>query len=132
MIAVDTNVLVRVLVDDPSAPEQSALAHQLLLVHGEAWVSQVVQVETVWVLESTFGFAKAEILEALQALARQQQGLRLENAEAFATAVALFEDSAADFADCLILANAQQRQRTLYTFDRKLGRLHGARKLAKA
>jgi predicted nucleic-acid-binding protein len=129
MIAVDTNVLVRVLVDDPSEPEQSRLARQLLLVHGEAWVSQIVLIETVWVLESAFAFAKAEVLVALEALARQS-ALLLENADSFAAAVALYEDSAADFADCLILANAQSQRRTLYTFDRKLGRLHGARRLA--
>jgi predicted nucleic-acid-binding protein len=50
VIAVDTNVLVRLPVDDSQAPAQVSAARKLLKDKGPAFVSQIVQVETVWVL----------------------------------------------------------------------------------
>lgn len=53
MIAIDTNVLVRILVEDPDAPEQCQQARNLVLSASEpVWIAQIVLVEAVWVLES--------------------------------------------------------------------------------
>ncbi len=38
-------------------------------------------------------------------------------------------DTNVDFADCLILSDAQYMQLMLHTFDRKLSRLHGAKEV---
>ncbi|MFA7061261.1 MAG: PIN domain-containing protein [Pedobacter sp.] len=54
MIAVDTNVLIRILVDDPGAVPQMQAARALLANDEALHVPQIVQVETVWVLESTY------------------------------------------------------------------------------
>ncbi len=130
MIALDTNVLVRVLVDDESEPWQIQAARNLLKQHRAAWISKIVLVETVWVLESAFAFGKPEVLKALAALLRRP-GITFEDPDTVKEAVNLYTDSSADFADCLILATATSRLRVLYTFDRKLGRLHGAHRLEK-
>lgn len=61
MIAVDTNVLVRILVDDPGAAPQMQSARALLEKSEALYVPQIVQVETVWVLESAYGFDKTAI-----------------------------------------------------------------------
>jgi predicted nucleic-acid-binding protein len=58
MIAIDTNVLVRVLVNDPNAKEQCQLARDLITSHGKVWVCRIVLIETVWVLQSTYSFTK--------------------------------------------------------------------------
>jgi predicted nucleic-acid-binding protein len=55
VIAVDTNVLVRVLVDDPGQKAQVAAARSQVKRAGQVWVAQIVQAETVWVLESAYG-----------------------------------------------------------------------------
>lgn len=128
MIAIDTNVLVRVLVDDPSEPTQCELARSLLRTADKAWISQVVLVETVWVLESAFGFDKAAILKVLQELAIHER-LQIEGAEALDGALTLFSGNHTDFADCLILASTLRQQLTLFTFDAKLSRLDGAKRL---
>ncbi|MEY3786514.1 MAG: hypothetical protein RLZ75_719 [Pseudomonadota bacterium] len=47
MIAIDTNVLVRVLVNDPQAEEQCQLARDLLVTNKDVWVCRIVLVETV-------------------------------------------------------------------------------------
>lgn len=128
MIAIDTNVLVRVLVDDPDAPDQCEQARELLLTHSSAWVAQIVLVETVWVLESVYGFGRAEILNVIERI-RENPALELEAADRLDDALALYRDSTADFADSLILVAATQRRLILHTFDRKLGRLNGAQRI---
>ena len=128
MIALDTNVLVRVLVDDPDAPDQCEQARELLLTHSSAWIAQIVLVETVWVLESVYGFGRAEILNIIERI-RENPALELEAADRLDEALALYRDSTADFADSLILVAATQRRLILHTFDRKLGRLNGAQRI---
>ncbi len=129
MIAIDTNVLIRVLVDDPDAPDQCQQARELLLVHGSAWIAQIVLVETVWVLESVYGFGRTEILNVVERI-RENPALELEAVDRLDTALTLYRNSTADFADGLILlVAATQRRLVLHTFDRKLARLDGAQRI---
>ena len=72
MAAVDTNVLVRLLVADDLAQTRRALAY--LEARPPLWVSTVVLVETVWVLTEVYGWSKAQILAMLET-ASQQPGL---------------------------------------------------------
>ena len=55
MIAVDTNVLVRLLINDPNSQTQVSLAKALLKRAGQVYVPQIVQIEMVWVLETAYG-----------------------------------------------------------------------------
>ena len=68
MIAIDTNVLVRVLVNDPQAEDQCQLARDLLMTNKAVWVCRVVLVETVWVLQSAYKFSKNQIVGVLEKL----------------------------------------------------------------
>ncbi len=129
MIALDTNVLVRVVVDDPDAPEQCQQARELLLTQGSAWITPIVLIETVWVLESAYGFSKAETLTVIERI-RENPALELEAVDRLDTAITLYRNSNIDFADALILAAAIQQPLILHTFDRKLARLDGARRVA--
>ena len=61
MIALDTNVLVRIFVDDDKAHEQIKIARQVAKKHEALFVSQTVQVELVWVLDFSYQFQKANI-----------------------------------------------------------------------
>lgn len=128
MIAIDTNVLVRVVVDDPDAPEQCQQARELLLTHGSAWITEIVLIETVWVLESAYGFSKTEILNVIERI-RENPALEFEVVDRLDTALVLYRNSNVDFADVLILAAAMQQQVILHTFDRKLARLDGTQRV---
>jgi predicted nucleic-acid-binding protein len=64
-------------------------------------VAAIVLAELVWVLESCYGSAKAEIVAVLQRILRTKQ-LVVQDAETICKAVRLFEASKADFADRLI------------------------------
>lgn len=119
MIAVDTNVLVRVIVDDEESPEQSQQARTLVQVAGAVWISQIVQVEFVWVLERAYELDKAEIVQALQILLENPL-YELQAATHFAQALERFRQSNAGFADSLIAVESSVQGLELWTFDRKL------------
>ncbi|MDD3381200.1 MAG: type II toxin-antitoxin system VapC family toxin [Rugosibacter sp.] len=125
MLVLDTNVLVQILIDDPRAVGQCAAARALASAAGEVYVPQVVQIETVWVLESAYGFARAELAAVLETLLGNQSFV-LQHADVLRTALGEFRNGAADFSDYVILAQARAENMTLATFDRKLGKLPGA------
>ena len=126
MLAVDTNVLVRVLVDDPTALAQCRAARQAVSEAGEVFVSQVVQIETVWVLVSAYRLSKARLQDTLGAIA-SHPAFRLQRPEVFQAAFQHYLAGHADFADCMILAESTGAGHELATFDRKLGKLPGTR-----
>jgi len=126
MLAVDTNVLVRVLVDDPTALDQCRAARAMVSDAGEIFVSQIVQIETVWVLTKAYGLSKPALMATLDAVAKHP-AFRLQYPEMFQTAVQHYLSGHADFADCMILAESASAGHELATFDRKLGKLPGTR-----
>ena len=119
MISVDTNVLVRALVDDAGEPRQVASARAALRQAREVQISQIVQVETVWVLETAYGLPKAEVLAVLEHL-RGNVGFHLQQRALFEAALEEFRDGGAHFADYLILADSRAHKSKLLTFDKRL------------
>ena len=125
MLAVDTNVLVRMLVDDPDAQRQCEAARRAATEAGSVYVSQVVQVETVWVLERGYEVAKSALVDILERVVGNS-AFTLQRPEVFRVALHAFRTGRADFADYIILAEAHAHGATLATFDRKLGKHPGA------
>jgi len=102
MIGLDTNVIVRYLTHDD--PTQTAAAVRLidsLSSDSPGFLSMIVTVELVWVLETSYRFRKREIEQVLETLMRSKE-LVIERAEVVAQALRKFRASRADFADCLI------------------------------
>ncbi len=120
MIGLDTNVLVRYIMQDDKA--QSALATRLLeslTAESAGFVPLVVVVELAWVLSSAYGLDRTQLVDAFEVLLRTKE-LVVERAETVWKALRAFGSSNADFADCLIerSASAAGCDRTV-TFDRK-------------
>ncbi len=126
MIAVDTNVLVRALVDDPEQPAQVKSSRALIKKAEEVFISQIVQVETVWVLETVYNLKRDDILMVIDTLALNSAYI-IEHEHFFIEATAMFRSNKADFADYLILAAAQNQKITLATFDKRLSRSSGVK-----
>ncbi|MEO7853486.1 MAG: type II toxin-antitoxin system VapC family toxin [Rubrivivax sp.] len=132
MAALDTNVLVRYLVqDDPAQGETAAR-----LIHGAAhdgaalFVPVTVLLEVEWVLRSAFGFDKASVLHTLSRLMGTFE-LSFQAESAVEIALAQYEHGAADFADCLHAALAGEAgESPLWTFDKVAAKAAGARLLA--
>jgi predicted nucleic-acid-binding protein len=123
MRAVDTNVLVRLLARDD--PEQAAAAEAF--VAPGAWVSQVVLVETLWVLESVYEVDARGRAKAVEMLLEHRE-LTLQDPEVVERALALFRmRPSLGFSDCLVVESARKAGHgPVGTFDRELARLEGA------
>jgi predicted nucleic-acid-binding protein len=89
-------------------------------------VTQVVQIETGWVLESVYDFTRVELVEALEAVLSNQSFV-LQQSDIFRAALAEFRIGPADFAGYVILMEARAENIKLATFDRKLSKLKGTR-----
>jgi predicted nucleic-acid-binding protein len=127
MLGLDTNVLVRYLVQDDR--RQYEKARRLILREagkGEpVLVSLLVLLEIEWVLRSRYGLSKAELLAAFSALL-DAADLAIEDETSVENALYFWKDSAADFADCLIEArNRRLGCRATATFDGKALKLAG-------
>jgi predicted nucleic-acid-binding protein len=115
------------LLDDDDVQGRAARAFQR--THAPLFVSHVVLAELAWVLSSSYGFSR-ERLRALVEMLVDTAGVSLQEPNVVRAALADFRSSRADFSDCLILAIAQSAtEAPLATFDRKLGRLAGARRI---
>ncbi|TLS66725.1 type II toxin-antitoxin system VapC family toxin [Mariprofundus erugo] len=126
MIAADTNLLVRILVDDPNQSEQVAIARKIASDAKQMFVPQIVAVELVWVLQAAYKLDKSIIVPLLEHLLHNSAFI-LQAEERFMEALELFKKNSCGFSDCLIAAESQAANCTLMTFDKKLSRLYGVK-----
>lgn len=131
MAALDTNILVRLLVQDDA--RQTAAVHQLLtqtIQNAETlFVPVTVSLELEWVLRARYGFAKPDIIHALSTLLRAVE-LSFESEPALEMALLNYEQGSADYADCLHVALAElAHAQPLWTFDKAAAKAPGARRL---
>ncbi|MDP1691429.1 MAG: type II toxin-antitoxin system VapC family toxin [Burkholderiaceae bacterium] len=131
MIAVDTNVLVRLLVGDD--PAQAAKAQRCFdrAAEGDVsiWVSDTVLVELAWTLGKAYARDRRDIVMALRALSSHATVV-LESPAAVRSATDAFEQGPPDFADCLLSMKAKAAGcDQLVTFDRGMKGLPGVRLL---
>lgn len=128
MIAVDTNVLVRLLVEDD--PREAQAARTLVATAKEdgepILVVDPVLCELEWVLEAAYGAARKEIAKAVQGLLDDDAFVFVDRVSVV-EALGHYRQTAADLSDCLILTDARRAgARTTATFDRGLRRVPGA------
>ena len=116
MIAVDTNVLVRLLTGDD--PKQYATAKSLFS-SGHVWIAKTVLLETDWVLRSLYGFDEASIRDAFVGLLGLDN-VYMEDQDSVGAALAL-TGQMIEFADALHLSSRPAGAK-FYSFDRSLVR----------
>lgn len=103
MIGLDTNVLVRYLVQaDPAQTKQAnALIDRAAAQDKTMFVNHVVICELAWVLGRGYGHARPELAEIIEKILLGRQ-FEVEKKDVVWAALASFNSSRADFADCLI------------------------------
>jgi predicted nucleic-acid-binding protein len=131
VIALDTNILIRLLVRDD--PGQTALAEWLLQEAADAgehcFISDPVLCEVEWMLESSYQARRGDVLAAMQELFAGELFV-FEDRELLRQVIASYQESKADFSDCIIGAKARARgARTTYTFERVLAQTQGFTRL---
>jgi len=127
MIGLDTNVLLRYLVQDDLAQLRKAAEciEQRLTKSNPGFISVVVMVETVWVLEQVYSFANDQIIAAIKRILQIDVFL-IEHRLAIYVAMVALKQRRGSFADALIGAiNRRAGCSRTVTFDRKALRLPG-------
>lgn len=122
---VDTTVILRFLTGDP--PDMAAQARALLeaVEQGELTlvIDEIVVAETVWVLQSFYGYPSHEIARVVQELL-SHKGLEADDEPGLLAALNLFADKNVDFADALVAVHMGQRGiREIFSFDRHFDRV---------
>jgi len=131
MIALDTNILLRLLLADDL--HQLAKARRELATVRDAaagvFINDIVLAEGFWTLRGSYGYSKDDVLLVLRELLNSA-AFAFERRPVLQAACAMYEASAADFADCLIVAkNGAIGCKYTATFDRAMRGLLGAKVL---
>jgi len=126
MHAVDTNLLVRLVVRDDADQVDAAEA----FVAKGAWVSHLVLAETLWVLDAVYNRSAAQLANAVERMLNHKE-LTLQDADVVARALGHFRARPSlGFSDCLVLEIARKAGHLpLGTFDRNPAKLDGTRRL---
>lgn len=102
MIGIDTNVLVRyIMQDDAKQSPKATEIMEALTPDAPGFVSLVSIVELAWVLGGSYDLTRQQIGQVLDALLRAKEVV-VDRAEDVMKALRNFDRGQADFADCLI------------------------------
>ena len=123
MRAVDTNIVVRLIVRDDA---RQTTAAEKFVAKG-AWVPLLALAEAVGLLGTVYELSAKEQAAAIEMLI-QHRDLVLQDSEICAAALRLFRAKPAlGFSDCLMVEVVRKAGHTpLGTFDRDLGKVEGA------
>ena len=126
MVAVDTNILVRLLARDEAGQVHAGEA----FISKGAWVSHLVLAETLWVLDSVYDLSRTQIATAVEMLLNHRE-LSLQDADVVTAALDHYRRrSAVDFSDCLVLEIARKAGHLpVATFDRNFAKLDDVQRL---
>lgn len=124
MLALDTNLLVRLLINDD--PEQAGRVQAWLESNASAsqpaYIDHLVLCELAWVLERSYGYARKLVAAAIAELL-EQVDLQVEAPGLVRKALYWHQGGKGDFSDCLIAARAQAAGfESVLTLDRKAAR----------
>lgn len=106
-VCIDTNVLLRLLVDgDPLQREAVVRFGQRLNTEVMGQITIVSLLEIDWALRSQYGYSRRASMDAIQRILRIR-GVTIENHDIVVRATRLVCDRNADFADALIAGLAE-------------------------
>lgn len=117
MVAVDTNVVVRLITGDD--PKQLKKATRLVESKG-IWIGKTVTLETAWVLQHVYNADVATMIDSLRQLS-ETDGVFFESEE-FLDAIFELVDHGVEIADALHLALSKDSLSTFHTFDKDFQR----------
>ena len=121
MIGLDTNVLVRYLLqDDPLQSKKVNHAIEKWLKEGETlWICQITLCEIFWVLERCYKLSKEELITILSKLLKTRQ-IRVEHQDIAWQALHDYEkNSRVGYSDCLIgRQNVHHECTSTFTLDK--------------
>jgi|ERR1700752_811171 len=127
MIGLDTNVIVRLFVDDD--PEQAETARRFVAAkctpENPGFIDRVALAETIWVLTSVHRYRRSAVADVIEKLL-DNRDMRLEDRDLVRPALQELRTGNVEFADIIIgQVNLARGCEATATFDRKAARLKG-------
>jgi len=102
MIGLDTNIVVRYLMqDDPKQSQKASKLVESLTPDAPGFVPLVSIIEFVWALCSCYGLKRLQIAQAIDGILRTKEFV-VDRADQVVQALRVYKTSSADFADCMI------------------------------
>ena len=132
MIGLDTNVVLRLLLNDDLKQRQRAVKaiQQAKGLAVRVTITLAVVLEMEWVLRSIAKMTKPQVLSVFDLLL-ESYDIEIDNEKALEQALHIYANAAADFAECLFLAQYQRMGcQTMLTFDTKAARMAGVQLVA--
>ena len=132
MIGLDTNIVLRLLLNDDRAQRLRAVKaiQQAKGLAVRVTITLAVVLEMEWVLRSVAKMTKPQVLSVFDLLL-EAYDIEIDNEKALEQTLHLYANAACDFAECLFLAHYQRMGfQTMLTFDTKAARMAGAQLVA--
>lgn len=126
MIGLDTNIVVRFIMDDDPVQSRQAqhIIERKLTKLKPGFISLATILETAWVLESVYKRSSRQVAGAIHRILQIETFIIQNEQEVYTAMIAL--QTGQDFADTLIAAlGLWAGCDTTLTFDKKASRLHG-------
>ena len=126
-VGLDTNVIARIVLLDDPRQSRLALEHiaQLQKAGEQVALCLPALLELEWVLRSRARLSKQQTVQVLKHLL-EAGDLQIDGEAILERALYSWENSSADFAECMLLAQYQQLGcRAMLTFDAKAARISG-------
>ena len=133
MIGLDTNILVRYILNDDPVWSQSAqnFIDNACTIDNPGYINFVVLAELMWLLSNQPSWGRVELATVVDQLLRADN-LEIEDPELLEIALSKFRSGKADFADYLIAGlNEKANAAPTITIDRVAARDSGFQKLPK-
>jgi len=127
LIGLDTNVVIRYLVQDDKKQSASAtrFIEKTLTTEIPGYINHITLCEIAWVLQRCYGVKKQQLREVIEALLTTKQ-LIVENVEITWKALREYDSNNTDFCDALIdQINKKSGCEHSVTFDKKAAKLPG-------
>jgi predicted nucleic-acid-binding protein len=131
MTGLDTNVLARFfLQDDPQQSRQADAIMGALTLADPGWIGVAALLELVWVMSTQNRVDRRGVTAILSQLLTREE-IQIEHSDTVQSAMQIFRNANANFADCLIAASAKAAGcRRTVTFDRIAARDAGMELIA--
>ena len=127
MIIVDTNILLRYLLEDNEELSPKAIE---IMDNNEVFIPTEVIVEVSYVLKKVYNVEKGKIYEAIKLLL-DMDDVKFQNKDTIELAFNIYSEKNLDIVDCMLFAYNKNENYDIKTFDKKLDRLINEYKINK-
>ena len=119
MIIVDTNIILRYLLQDSEELSEKAIE---IIDNNEIFIPTEVIVEASYVLKKVYNVEKEKIYESIKLLT-DIEDIKFQNKETIALAFKIYAEKSLDIVDCMLYAYKKNENYNIKTFDKKLEKL---------